>query len=188
VSIKLTWLPNTESDIAQYDWQRAPDNAGLPGAWTDLVSIPHAIPGPNYDPDANRFFYVDESGTVGDWYRERAVDTDGNASGWSDPFQPSESTTPPPFPNTVILDQDYGGTNELQPVDPDGSPLVAVQVRVWKKIDFDVGNFAATVGTTSTEALGKWAQPITVEAGFTYVIQFFKPGAFGPNTQEVIIP
>jgi hypothetical protein len=188
VSIRLTWLPNTESDISRYDWQRAPDVAGVPGTWVDLISVAHVIPGPDYDPTSNRFFYVDATGSTTLWYRERAVDTDGNPSGWSDPFQPSESTTPPPFPNIVALNQDYGGVNELQPIDPDNHPLVGVQIRIWKKIDFDLGNYAAAVGTTSTSTEGRWNQPITVEAGFTYVIQFFKPGAFGPNLQQVIVP
>jgi hypothetical protein len=189
MSIRLTWLPNTEADIDHYDWQRAPDNAGVPGTWADLVSIDHDLLGPNYDPTSNRFFYIDLTGTTDNWYRIRAVDTEGNESGWGNHFQPSESTTPPPFPNTVTMNQDYGGANELQPTDNDtGLPVEGVQIRVYKKIDYDLQNFEAAVGVTTSDADGGWENPITVEAAFTYVIQYFKPGNYGPNTHEVIVP
>ena len=188
MSVRLTWLPNTESDIARYDWQRTADVAGLPGTWADLATVIHAIPGPNYDEPSNRFFYVDATGTTTNWYRMRAADVDGNASGWSEPFQPSESITPPPFPNTVILNENYGTPNALQATDLDGVPLADVQVRVWKKIDYDLQNYEAVVGVTTTTPTGGWHQQITVEAGYTYTIQYFKPGSFGPNATEVVVP
>jgi hypothetical protein len=78
MSVTVTWLPNTEPDIASYEWQRAPDDAGGPGAWTDLVTIVHDLSGPNYDVTSGRFFYVDATGTTSHWYRVRAVDTNDN--------------------------------------------------------------------------------------------------------------
>jgi len=189
MTIRVTWLPNTEPDIASYDIQRAPDVAGVPGTFADLASIIHDLLGPNYDITSNRFFYEDTTGTTDNWYRLRSVDTNSNTSGWSNPFQASESTTPPPFPNTVIMDQDYGGTNELQPTDNDtGLPVEDVQIRVYKKIDYDLQNFEAAVGVTSSGADGEWDNPIIVEAAFTYIIQYFKPGGYGPNTHEVVVP
>jgi len=188
MSVTITWLPNTESDIASYDVQRAPDDAGQPGTWADLISIDHDLGGPNYDPSSNRFFIVDTTGILTNWYRLRAVDTDGNASGWGNPFQPSESTTPPPFPNTVAINEDYSSTNALQPTDPDGNPLKDVQIRIYKKVDYDLENFEAVVGVTTTLEEGKWQNPVTVEAGYTYTVQFFKPGEYGPNAVEVVVP
>jgi hypothetical protein len=188
MSVRLTWLPNTEADIDHYEWQRAPDASGVPGTWADLISIDHDLGGPNYDAPTNRFFYVDLTGTTDHWYRIRAVDTDGNASGWGNPFQSSESTTPPPFPNTVVLNEDFGAENALQYTDPDGAPVDGAQIRVYKKTDYDLENFSAAVGVTTTNATGGWVDPVTVEAGFTYTIQFFKPGAFGPDAQEVVVP
>lgn len=188
MSVTITWLPNTEPDIKNYDIQRAPDNAGVPGTWVDLVTIAHDLLGPNYDPSSNRFFYIDTTGTLDNWYRLRSGDTADNKSGYSNPFQPSESTTPPPFPNTVALDEDYGTENNLRYNDPDGRPIADAQVRVYKKTDYDLENYAAVVGVTTTDANGGWVDPVTVEAGFTYTVQFFKPGAFGPDTREVVIP
>lgn len=188
MSVTITWAPNTEPDIDHYNVQRAPDNAGVPGTWADLVSITHDLGGANYDSGSNRFFYVDTTGSTSHWYRLRSVDTDGNASGYSNPFQPSESTTPPPFPNTVALSEDYGGTDSLRYDDPDGAPIEDAQVRVYKKIDYDLENYGAAIGVTTTDTAGGWVNPVTVEAGFTYTIEFFKPGAFGPDTQEVVVP
>jgi hypothetical protein len=190
MSITLTWLPNTEPDIASYDVQRAPDAGGIPGTFVDCVNIVHDLLGPHYNPASNRFFYVDTSGSLSHWYRMRAVDINGNASGYSNPFQPSESTTPPPFPNTIPLDDTYEyqtGSN-LKYIDEHGHPIAEVQVRVYKRIDFDLNNFAAAVGVTTTNAEGAWNNPIIVEAGYTYVVHYFKPGAYGPDHQEVVVP
>jgi hypothetical protein len=188
MSVKITWLPNTEADMKEYDVRRAPDDNGQPGTWADLVSIAHDLLGPNYDSATNRFFYDDVTGSLTHWYSIRAEDTDGNVSGWGNPFQPSESTTPPPFPNTVVLNEDYGVENQLQYKDPDGTPIEGAQVRVYKKADYDLENFTSVVGVTTTDANGEWVNPVTVEAGFTYTVQFYKPGAFGPDTEEVVVP
>lgn len=188
MSVKLTWIPNTNPDIYQYELQRADDVSGQPGTFADLVTITHDLNGTDYDSVSGRFFYVDTTGTTDNWYRLRAVNTNGVYSAYSNPFQPSESTTPPPFDNTVILDEDYGGENELQLTDLNGDPIENAQVRVYKKIDYDLENYEAAVGVTTTDAAGGWVNPIMVEAGFTYTIHFFKPNAYGPATVEIIVP
>lgn len=188
MSVRLTWLPNTEPNMDYYEWQRATDINDEPGSWEALINVSHVIPGPNYDATTERFFYDDTTGDNTNWYRMRALVTSGNTSGWCTPFRASSAISPPTFPNTVTLDEDYGATNALQPTDEDGVPLDEVQIRIWKKIDFDLQNFEAVVGVTETDETGSWTQPVVVEAGFTYVIQFYKPGSFGPNSTEVIVP
>jgi hypothetical protein len=188
MSVTIHWKPNTESDIASYDIQRAPDAAGVPGVFADLVSIVHNLGGPNYDVPTNRFFYVDATGTLTNWYRLRSVDADGNKSGYSNPFQPSTSSAPAPFPNQVALTHNYGGINELQYVDPNSIPVANAQIRVYKKADFDLNAGIPPLATTTTDGVGHWANIIYVEAGFTYVVQFFKQSAFGPDNREVVVP
>lgn len=188
MSVTITWLPNTESDIASYEIQRAPHVDGHAGPWDNLATILHDLEGEHFDPVSQRFFYVDLTGTLDNWYHLRAKDTDGNTSGYSTAFQPSESTTPPPFPNTVALYEHYSQENLLRFLNPDGAPIPDAQIRVYRKIDYDLNNFAAVLGTTTTTATGGWAQGIIVEAGYTYVIHFFKPGAYGPNTCEIVVP
>jgi hypothetical protein len=188
MSVRVTWLPNTEADIASYDLQRAPDVAGAPGTFVDVITIVHDLLGPDFDIPSNRFFYDDVIGVTTDWYRLRATDTNSNNSGWSNPFQPSTTVTPPPFPNTVNMNEDYGGTNALQYTEPGGDPIEDAQVRVYKKVDYDLENFDAALGVTTTNATGGWVNPVIVTVGFTYTIQFYKPGAFGPDAQEVVVP
>jgi hypothetical protein len=190
MSVTITWLPNTEADMDHYDVQRAPDSSGQPGTWADLVSIDHDTGGPNYDAASGRFFYADTTGTTDHWYRLRSVDTDNNASSYGNPFQPSETTTPPPFPNTVPIDESYEfqPSSDLVYKDPDGNIIADAQVRLYRKTDYDLGNFTAALGVTTTDSAGKWDDPITVEAGYTYVVQFYKPGYFGPDAQEIVVP
>jgi len=87
-----------------------------------------------------------------------------------------------------VFDEDYDGENNLRYEDDNGDPINEAQVRVFKKIDYDLENYTAAVGVTTTDATGGWVNPVTVEAGLTYTIQFFKPGYFGPDTKEVIVP
>lgn len=188
MSVTITWLPNTEPDMDHYDVQRAPDNNGAPGVWTDATTIAADIAGPNYDLITGRFFYTDSTGNTSTWYRLRSVDTANNVSGWSNPFQPSENTVPPPFPNTVQLDEDYGGEASLRYDTPDGTAIGGAQVRVYRKIDYDLENYDSAIGVTTTDTTGGWTDPVIVEAGLTYTVQFFKPGAYGPDTQEVTVP
>jgi len=188
MSITIRWLPNTELDIDHYDIQRAPDESGVPGIWADLSTVVHDLLGTDYDALTNRFFLVDSTGTLSHWYRLRSADVDGNASGYSNPFQPSESTAPPPFANTVALYEDYTTVNSLQCVAETGDPVENAQIRVYKKTDYDLKNFGAVIGATITDARGAWTHPITVEAGFTYSIEFFKPGEYDPVAQEVVVP
>lgn len=188
MSVTITWLPNTEPDIKDYDVQRAPNNGGIPGTWADLVTITHDLLGPNYDVASSRFFFDDTTGALDNWYRLRSGDTDDNKSGYSNPFQPSETATPPPFPNTIALNENYGTENSLRYQDPDGAPIADAQIRVYKKVDYDLRNLAATIGTTTTNENGGWTNTVIVEAGFTYTVHYCKPGVFGPDTREVVVP
>jgi len=95
-------------------------------------------------------------------------------------------TNPPPvFPNTVKLDHNYDLSDALRYVTPGGSPIAGAQVRVYLHADYTAGRLATPVGTTITDANGRWLNPILVSPGFTYVVQFFKPNTYGPDTAAV---
>lgn len=188
MSITLRWVPNTETDIAEYDIQRAPDDAGAPGVWVDLTTITHNLSGANYDAAEGRFFYEDLTGSTDHWYRIRSEDVAGNVSEYTVPFQPSETVAPPPFPNTVALYEDYGDDDTLRLTDLDGVPIENAQVRVYRKADYDLQQYDSVLGTTTTDSTGGWTAPIFVEAGYTYTVYFDKPGAFDPTTVEIVVP
>lgn len=191
MTVSLTWLPNTEEDMAGYELQRAPNVDELPGTWEDVAYIPFEIPGPNYNPATGEFFYIDGEGTLTTWYRLRALDTYGDASDYCLPFQPTEHTTPPPFPNTVELTEQY----EFEPgcnlvyKDTDGNILPDVQIRVYYKVDYDLRLMDQTIGVTTTDTTGQWRDPILVEAGYTYTVHYEDPGSgWGVDSREVIVP
>jgi hypothetical protein len=95
------------------------------------------------------------------------------------------ATPPPVFPNTVKLDHDYEQPGALRYVTPGGSPIAGAQVRVYQQTDYSAGNLANPIGVTLTDADGRWKDPIFVAPGFTYVVQFFLPQKYGPDTATV---
>lgn len=94
--------------------------------------------------------------------------------------------TPPAFDNTVKVNQDFGLPDALQYLTPGGTPICDAQIRVYYKSDYDVGKLDNPVGITMTKKDGRWANPVLVLPGYNYVIQFFKPGEFGPDVSTII--
>jgi hypothetical protein len=185
MSVRIQWSPNTESDIKSYELVRC---ATKTGTYALVTTIVHDLLGANYDATASKFFYDDTAGTTAHWYKLRAVDQYSNPSGYTNPFQPGESTTPPVFPNTVSLTEDYPTTDNLRYITAGAAGVGDAQVRVYKKTDYDQGKLTLIQGQTTTDANGRWKVPILVEAGTTYTIYFQKPHAFGPDTTEVVVP
>jgi hypothetical protein len=124
------------------------------------------------------------------FYRLRVVLQDGTVSDaiqWS-PFDVglggSSAVPPPPFENTTKIDHDYQLPGELSYVTPGGSPIENAQIRVYFKSDYAAGNLTRPVGVTTTDAGGRWRNPILVNPGFSYVVRFEKSDEFGPDTRE----
>lgn len=124
------------------------------------------------------------------FYRLRVTLADGTTSDaipWS-PFDVtlggSSETPPPPFSNTVKIDQNFRLPNDLAYITPSGSPIANAQVRVYLKSDYDAGNLDVPVGITVTNAFGGWVNAILVNSGYTYVARFEKPKEWGPDTKE----
>lgn len=89
---------------------------------------------------------------------------------------------------TVVVDQDYGGPDNLIYTQPDGCPIVGADIYVFTKTDFDAHgipiNRHLAVGKTTTRVNGRWTQSIRLDAG-DYVILYEKPGEFGPDTYDL---
>lgn len=124
------------------------------------------------------------------FYRLRIVLQDGTTSDaipWS-PFDVglggSTEVPPPPFDNTTKIDHDYQLPGDLAYVTPGGSPIENAQIRVYYKSDYISGKLTNPIGTTTTDAGGRWRNPILVNPGYSYIVRFEKPGEFGPDTRE----
>lgn len=92
--------------------------------------------------------------------------------------------TPPPFPNTVTITADYPLSGDMAYMTPGGSPIIGAQVRLYYKSDYDVGNLNTPIGITTTDAYGKWTNPILVLPGYVYIARFEKMNEFGPDKFE----
>ncbi len=92
----------------------------------------------------------------------------------------------PTFDNVIKLNHDFPLPGDMTYMTPGGSPIVNAQIRVYLKADFDAGLLESPIGRTSTNAYGKWVNTILVAPGYSYVVQFFKPNEFGPDTTTVV--
>lgn len=93
----------------------------------------------------------------------------------------SAPVPPAPFDNTVMVNHDYPMSDDMTYKTPGGSPIENAQVRVYLKSDYDVKKLDAPVGVTTTNAGGKWVQPILVTPGYSYVARFEVPYGWGPD-------
>jgi hypothetical protein len=183
MGIRVNWAASTELDIASYNLERADNLTGA--TWAVLVNVPHVIPGPAWDALTSTFFYLDSTGDTSKYYRLTAIDTVGQYSVPSTPFQ--AVSTAPSFPNVVKVDHNYGSSGALRYQTAGGIPVEAAVIRVWKKSDFDAGNTDAPLAITMTNAEGNWVNPLSLTTGFTYTVQFFKEGLYGPDKTEIVV-
>jgi hypothetical protein len=184
MSVKVTWAPSPESDVASYDLEWAP-NLVSPVTWTLIVNIPNNQAGPNFDTITGTFFYSHADGVDTTYYRLYAYDTAGNKSAPSTPFKAPSGN--PAIPNNVKVDHNYPTPASLRYQTAGGVPIEGAVVRIFKKADFDVGNTSIALATTFTNARGEWVNPIFLTTGFTYTILFAKEGLYGPDSREVIV-
>lgn len=98
------------------------------------------------------------------------------------------AVSPPPAPaagagvgdGDTDVDHNTGGTDNLRAV-ASGVGIDNVEVTAFLASDFDAGVYTVR-GRTVTRSDGRWAAPLRLNAGLTYVIRFQKVGVFGPNT------
>lgn len=183
MSVRISWAPSLEPDIASYDLEWTDALGGPP--WVFVVNIPHIIPGPNFDDATGKFFFDHLEGDVTKWYRLFAIDLAGNRSVASTPFQATPSG--PAIPNAVKVDHNFPTPANLRYQTGGGSPIEGAIVRIFKKSDFDQGLTAGAVAVTLTNARGEWTNPVFLNVGFSYTITFQKEGLYGPDNKEITV-
>lgn len=92
---------------------------------------------------------------------------------------------PPPFINTVQIDENYQTPGALLYVTPGGSPICGAQIRVYYQSDYQAGNLSCPVGVTTTNAYGGFTNAILVQTGYSYVLRWESPGEWGPNVATI---
>jgi len=163
MSVRLSWLPSTDADIASYDIERS---ASVGGPWTFLANVLHVLPGPNWDADKEEFFYNDSAGTSSSYYRIVAIDQLNQRSPASAPFRVSDALAvgPPSLVNT--LDIVVGAVGAML-------SLGFSTIEVWGSDD--AGGTWVELTAGSPVPAGKQSRPQLVDGATIY--SFYDVGA-----------
>ena len=182
MSVRIEWAPSTETDLDHY----VVNSGSSPtGSFTFLANVSYNLTGPNFDQVKGVFFYVDAGGTTSTYYTLAAVDTGGTSSLPSQPFQ--AAGVPPAIPNTVMVNENYGGTDALIYQDDAGNPIEGALIRAFTKTSYDAGDTNVALAVTTTNALGRFVAPIFLTTGYTYTLVFAKQTYYGPDAIEIIV-
>lgn len=87
----------------------------------------------------------------------------------------------------TLIDEDFGGNDNLRYMDGDSNPVDGADIRVYTKQDYDAGNVDEAIGVTTTDGTGRWTNPIPVARGQTYTVHFHKPHHNGPTTVNITV-
>jgi hypothetical protein len=144
------------------------------------------FPGANRDAAANAFFYDDPGGDAALYYRVAAYDAANVLLDDSGPFAFSPAVAAS-VPTRVKVDHDYGAADDFRYVAASGAGVAGAKVRVYAAPDFDAGRTDLAAAVTETDDDGRWAAPVFLEPGHTYVLHFSKENAYGPDVVRVVV-
>lgn len=89
---------------------------------------------------------------------------------------------------SISVDHDYGGTNALTYVTPQGAGIADASIIAYRTADYNVGNRSNSfvVGRTHTVSGGVWAHPIMLSPD-TYTLIYYAAGLYGPDRRDVVV-
>jgi len=89
---------------------------------------------------------------------------------------------------SVTVNHNTGGTDNLRYITSAGAGIEDAYVRAYLKADYDAGNRSAAFvkAVVRTGPDGRWVQDMKLDPA-TYVFEFVKQGAYGPDTKEVAV-
>lgn len=180
--VRIYWEPAPDSDVERYEVYRGTVAGGV----TLFDTVPHAVPGPNYDDKLARF-YLDDTDAGTYVYRVVAVSQTGVAIGDTGVFY-ANSAQSVDLRMFVKVDHNYGLVDALRYVSPGGAGIPYAKVFVFKTADYAAGRRDAPVATTETLVDGRWREACYLTPGLDYTIVFFKQSEYGPNAVTVTVP
>ena len=83
------------------------------------------------------------------------------------------------------VNHDYPGENDMVIVDESNDPIMGAEIRVFDQTAFDAGSVDTWVGMTTTDADGKWIDPIILGDGHNWVVHIQKESMYGPVHVEI---
>lgn len=154
--------------------------------WNLYGYIPHEIPGPNWQDPPGRFFFDDASGADATVYRVKALGPLDEVLADSGPFQPDVAIAAT-LASRAKVDHNFGGVDALQFVTESGAAIPEAEVRIFKKPDFDAGRRDIPLFIVQTRIDGRWARPVYLEAGMSYVLLFDKTSAYSSDPITIVV-
>ena len=99
-----------------------------------------------------------------------------------------QGMTPADYAATFTpLNQNTGGTNNLQYVSPSGRGIGGATIQVFTLTDYNANILNNPVGITTTNWDGTWTDSVMVPTGATYAVQYFIPNQWGPDVIDVTV-
>ena len=88
----------------------------------------------------------------------------------------------------VTVNHDYGGTDALRYVKPNGMGIDDATIQAFLKTDFDANNrsLAYIVAETATDVYGRWSRDMKLDPA-VYTLVCYKQGEFGPDTRTLTV-
>lgn len=89
---------------------------------------------------------------------------------------------------STAVDHDYGGTDRLTYVGPDGRGIDNATIQAFLRSDWNAGRRGSGYvrAQTSTTPRGRWFRPMLLDPG-TYILLYFRQGMFGPDTTTITV-
>jgi hypothetical protein len=181
MSVRIAW-DTAQPNLAYFKIESAYTASG---PWTFKDDVVADRSGPNYDTVGATFFYVDLTGTDTTWYHVISVDRSGLVSA---PSVPMQAVPPAPALDTyqTRVTADYPSVGDLKYVTASGAPVVGAFVRAFYASSYGTPQ-GVPLAVTKTLDDGSWQDPIYLEMGYTYVIEFAKQGAYGPDSKRIVL-
>ncbi len=182
-TVRISWGAVAASDISRYDVYRADV---LNGPYWFVAQITAEKSDANWTQSLAQYFYVDPTGTVTNYYTITAYSSTGNILAKSDPFQPSliKATA---LTGRTRVDHDYLGVDSLRYLAPGGTPIAQAEIRIYQEPDYLQGRRDTPYAILMTNDEGRWQTSVYLPVGMNYVVQFFKPSGYGPNTVTITV-
>ena len=85
----------------------------------------------------------------------------------------------------AVVNHDYPNTNDMLVVNESNDPIEAASIRIFDQTAFDAGVVDSWEAATTSDQEGKWVDPIVLEDGRNWIVQFQKESAYGPVHVEI---
>ena len=85
----------------------------------------------------------------------------------------------------TVVDHNYPVADALLVVDETNSPIETAEIKVFDMVKFQAGDTDTWEAETTTDAEGKWLDPVVLEDGRSWIVHIQKPTVAGPEHVEI---